>query len=138
MQVRRSMPLGVLEPFDLPRMTPNCERRSVSTTSSQALLMLNNPFVLQQAGKLAERLRAGSQDQAEQINVAWRLVFGRRPTSADVAGAVEFLALGATTAETAAGGVADEKPAAEAGAAVDPLQLWCHALLCSSGFLYAE
>lgn len=137
-QVRRSMPLGVLEPFDLPRMTPNCERRSVSTTSSQALLMLNNPFVLQQAGKLAERLRAGSQDQAEQINVAWRLVFGRRPTSADVAGAVEFLALGATTAGTAAGGVADEKPAVEAGAAVDPLQLWCHALLCSSGFLYAE
>ena len=137
-QVRRSMPLGVLEPFDLPRMTPNCERRAVSTTSSQALLMLNNPFVLQQAGKLAERLRAGSQDQAEQINVAWRLVFGRRPTSADVAGAVEFLAAGATTAGTAAGGVADEKPAVEAGAAVDPLQLWCHALLCSSGFLYAE
>ncbi|MFN9040841.1 MAG: DUF1553 domain-containing protein, partial [Planctomyces sp.] len=69
-QVRRSMPLGVLEPFDLPRMTPNCERRTVSTTSSQALLMLNNPFVLQQAGKLAERLRAGAQEQGEQIETA--------------------------------------------------------------------
>ncbi|HCP11436.1 MAG TPA: hypothetical protein DIT89_03805, partial [Planctomycetaceae bacterium] len=71
-QVRRSMPLGVLEPFDLPRMTPNCERRAASTTSSQALLMLNNPFVLQQAGGLAERLRAGSMDQAVQIDTAWR------------------------------------------------------------------
>ena len=137
-QVRRSMPLGVLEPFDLPRMTPNCERRTVSTTSSQALLMLNNPFVLQQAGKLAERLRSGSQEQGEQIETAWRLVFGRRPTPEDVAGAVEFLAAGVTAAGGPADGAGDGKPAANAGAAVDPLQLWCHALLCSSGFLYAE
>ena len=125
-QVRRSMPLGVLEPFDLPRMTPNCERRAASTTSSQALLMLNNPFVLQQAGGLAERLRAGSMDQAVQIDTAWRLVFGRRPAAEDVAGAVEFLA--------AAGVPAD----AATAAAGDPLTLWCHALLCSSGFLYVE
>jgi hypothetical protein len=137
-QVRRSMPLGVLEPFDLPRMTPNCERRAVSTTSSQALLMLNNPFVLQQAGKLAERLRSGSQEQGEQIETAWRLVFGRRPTPEDVAGAVEFLSAGVTAAGGTADVAGDGKPAANAGAAVDPLQLWCHALLCSSGFLYAE
>ena len=88
--------------------------------------MLNNPFVLQQAGGLAERLRAGSMDQAVQIDTAWRLVFGRRPAAEDVAGAVEFLA--------AAGVPAD----AATAAAGDPLTLWCHALLCSSGFLYVE
>jgi hypothetical protein len=133
-QVRRSMPLGVLEPFDLPRMTPNCERRAVSTTSSQALLMLNNPFVFQQAGKLANRLREVSQDQAGQTETAWRLVFGRRPTAAEQAEATEFLAAGAAAAVPAA----DGQPAAAAEPAVDRLQLWCHALLCSSGFLYAE
>ena len=133
-QVRRSMPLGVLEPFDLPRMAPNCERRAVSTTSSQALLMLNNPFVLQQAGKLASRLREGSQDQAMQIETGWRLVFGRRPTSEEQAEAAAFLAEGAKATVPAPEGT----PAAAAGPAVDQLQLWCHALLCSSGFLYAE
>ena len=53
-QVRRSMPLGVLEPFDLPRMTPNCEKRAVSTAAPQSLLMMNNPFVIQQAELLAK------------------------------------------------------------------------------------
>lgn len=133
-QVRRSMPLGVLEPFDLPRMAPNCERRAVSTTSSQALLMLNNPFVLQQAGKLASRLREGSQDQAMQIETGWRLVFGRRPTSEERAEATAFLAEGAKATVPATDGT----PAAAAEPVVDQLQLWCHALLCSSGFLYAE
>jgi hypothetical protein len=37
-QVRRSMPLGVLEPFDLPQMTPNCEKRAASTAAPQSLL----------------------------------------------------------------------------------------------------
>ena len=133
-QVRRSMPLGVLEPFDLPRMAPNCERRAVSTTSSQALLMLNNPFVLQQAGKLASRLREGSQDQVMQIETGWRLVFGRRPTSEERAEATAFLAEGAKATVPATDGT----PAAAAEPVVDQLQLWCHALLCSSGFLYAE
>jgi len=133
-QVRRSMPLGVLEPFDLPRMAPNCERRAVSTTSSQALLMLNNPFVFQQAGKLASRLREGAQDQAMQIETGWRLVFGRRPTSEEQAEATAFLTQGAKATVPATDGT----PAAAAEPAVDQLQLWCHALLCSSGFLYAE
>ncbi|MFN9041621.1 MAG: hypothetical protein ACK5YO_35355, partial [Planctomyces sp.] len=56
----------------------------------------------------------------------------------DVAGAVEFLSAGVTAAGGTADVAGDGKPAANAGAAVDPLQLWCHALLCSSGFLYAE
>ncbi len=52
-QVRRSMPLSVLEPFDMPRMTPNCERRPSSTASPQALMMMNNPFVVQQSDAFA-------------------------------------------------------------------------------------
>jgi hypothetical protein len=77
-QVRRSMPLGVLEPFDLPRMTPNCEKRAASTAAPQSLLMMNNPFVIQQAELLANRVRekAGT-DPAAQATLAWRLVFGR-------------------------------------------------------------
>ena len=33
-QVRRSRPLSVMEPFDLPRMEPNCKLRGTSTVAS--------------------------------------------------------------------------------------------------------
>ncbi len=52
-QVRRSMPLGMLEPFDLPVMTPNCERRASSTVAPQSLLMMNSEFVVKQAEAMA-------------------------------------------------------------------------------------
>jgi hypothetical protein len=122
-QVRRSMPLGVLEPFDLPRMTPNCEERSASTAAPQSLLMMNNPFVIQQAELLANRVRenAGT-DLAAQAKLAWRLVFGRTPSESDVQSGVEFLTVPDATAETSAAA----------------LNHFCHALLSSNGFLYVD
>ena len=45
-QVRRSMPLGMLEAFDAPGMAPNCERRASSTVAPQSLMMMNNEFVV--------------------------------------------------------------------------------------------
>ena len=43
-EARRSMPLGMLQAFDEPLMTPNCERRATSTVSPQALFMMNSPL----------------------------------------------------------------------------------------------
>ena len=122
-QVRRSMPLGVLEPFDLPRMTPNCEERAASTAAPQALLMMNNPFVIQQADLLASRVRenAGT-DLAAQAKLAWRLVFGRTPLESDVQSGVEFLTVPDATTETSAAA----------------LNHFCHALLSANGFLYVD
>ena len=51
-QVRRSLPLGLLETFDAPAMTPNCDRRTSSTVAPQALLLMNNDFVITQADGL--------------------------------------------------------------------------------------
>ncbi len=122
-QVRRSMPLGVLEPFDLPRMTPNCERRAFSTAAPQSLLMLNNPFVIQQAEFLASRIReSAGEDLTEQVTLAWRIVFGRRPSESDIAAGIEFL----TTTEPT-----PEKVNAS-------LNHFCHALLSSNEFLYVD
>jgi len=122
-QVRRSMPLGVLEPFDLPRMTPNCEKRDASTNAPQSLLLMNNPFVIQQAELLANRIRetAGT-DPASQVTLAWRLVFSRSPSENDVQSGVEFLNLPEATPEiqTAA------------------LNQFCQALISSNGFLYVD
>ena len=115
-QVRRSMPLGVMEPFDLPGMTPNCERRASSTTAPQSLLMLNHPFMSQYAAKLAERLQSHSEDRHEQLRFGWQLVFGRELTPEELQAAVTFLE-----------SISPEDMS---------LSLWCHALLCSSEFLY--
>ncbi len=122
-QVRRSMPLGVLEPFDLPRMTPNCEKRAASTAAPQSLLMMNNPFVIQQADLLANRVRekAGT-DLTAQATLAWRSVFSRTPAESDVQAGVEFLTL------------PGETPEVQSAA----LNHFCHALLSSNGFLYVD
>lgn len=122
-QVRRSMPLGVLEPFDLPRMTPNCERRPVSTAAPQSLLMMNNPFVIAQAHHFGDRLRGLSSDVHTQIRIAWQLAFGCEPTPSEHQKSVAFL--------TAAPGA----PTETAGMSLDE---FCHALFCSGRFLYVE
>ena len=48
-QVRRSLPLSMLETFDAPALNPNCEIRNRSTVAPQSLLLMNNDFVLARA-----------------------------------------------------------------------------------------
>ena len=117
------MPLGVLEPFDLPQMTPNCEKRAVSTAAPQSLLMMNNPFVIQQAEQLASQVREkAGEDPAARVNLAWRSVFSRTPTESDLQSGVEFLNLPDATPE--------EQSVA--------LNHFCQALLSSNRFLYVD
>ncbi len=122
-QVRRSMPLGVLEPFDMPRMTPNCERRTSSTAAPQALLMMNNPFVIQQAEMLATRIRTAGAELPAQVTLAWRSIFGRRPTDSELQEGVEFLTVPAESSPEIANAA---------------LNHFCQALLSSNGFLYVD
>ena len=48
-QVRRSLPLSMLETFDAPLLNPNCEIRNRSTVAPQSLLLMNSDFVLAQS-----------------------------------------------------------------------------------------
>ncbi|QDU36297.1 Planctomycete cytochrome C [Maioricimonas rarisocia] len=54
-QARRSQPVAMLQAFDAPVMETNCERRPVSTVATQSLMLLNGEFILDQAGRLADR-----------------------------------------------------------------------------------
>ena len=131
-QVRRSMPLSVLEPFDLPILTPNCERRPSSTTAPQALLMMNNPFIIRQAGALAARIqREAGADRAAQFQLAWRLVLGRSASDAELRNGVVFLE------QEIAAARADPETTSSDPVRVALARL-CQALLCSNGFLYVE
>src|ERR1019366_8094250 len=91
-QVRRSLPLAVLESFDGPAMIPNCEIRHNSTVATQALMLLNSRFIHEQAGYLAERVRkeAGA-DVRAQVALAWKLAYAAEPSAREVEQAVAFV-----------------------------------------------
>ena len=125
------MPLGVLVPFDLPTMKPNCQLRTFSTNAPQSLLMMNDPFVLQQVESLAEAIfsQVGA-DPARQLERAWQIVFGRQPTDAQQQAGQKFL-----QEQAAAIGKASPQLANPQQAALTHL---CQALVSSNGFLYVE
>ena len=79
--------------FDCPDFSQTVPNRSRSTTPLQSLSLLNSPFVLQQAGLLAKRLRreAGT-DPVAQVAHAWQLTLGRAPTHAERADARRLVA----------------------------------------------
>jgi len=93
-RVRRSQPLDMLQAFDAPVMETNCECRSVSTVSTQALMLMNGDFALQHSAKLAERAARGTgpnDTPAGQIKRAWQLALCRPPTSDELQIAQNFL-----------------------------------------------
>jgi hypothetical protein len=138
-QVRRSRPLGMLEPFDAPLMKPNCELRSSSTVAPQSLLMMNSAFVVEQSDAMAARVEheAGT-DPTAQFQRAWLLAFSRRPSEADTRAGVTFLTEQAALASQSAASVpADPKKTPVPPARVALAQL-CQVLMISNEFLYVD
>jgi mono/diheme cytochrome c family protein len=135
-QVRRSMPLGMLEPFDLPVMTPNCEKRATSTVAPQSLLMMNSALVVQQAQAMAARVRReAGDDPLAQFTRAWQLAYARPPSEAESQAGVAFLAEQTAALQSAAS--TDSSSASEDSSAAALAHL-CHALVISNRFLYVD
>ena len=143
-QVRRSMPLGVIEPFDLATMSPNCDRRTLSTVAPQALLMMNNDLVLRLSEKFAQRVQSEvGDDLVAQVRRAWLLAFGRVADDVVVASSVAFLEKqhqNFLPPETGAAAPATASPANPPPLTPNrqALALLCQALLSSNPFLYVE
>jgi len=82
----------MFEVFDLPDQNVTCPKRYVSTVPTQALTLLNNEFVLKQAGFLAERIRReAGEDAAAQIERAYEIALARKPADEERRLALEFL-----------------------------------------------
>ncbi|HUF63372.1 MAG TPA: DUF1553 domain-containing protein [Verrucomicrobiales bacterium] len=143
-QVRRTLPLTVLEAFDAPVLAPNCEMRSVSVAPSQALTLLNDSFVAEQSLRFADRLmaRTGQAGTSARVREAWMIAFGDEPSPEELRRAEEYLtAQSAQFRQHFAGN--EESPAADRSTndeKADRLALatLCQALLGSSRFLYIE
>ena len=76
---------AVFGAFDCPDLSQVMPKRSRSTTPLQALNLFNSQFMLQQAELLAKRLeREGKDDRTCQLELPFRLCFGRQPDETEL------------------------------------------------------
>jgi Protein of unknown function (DUF1553)/Protein of unknown function (DUF1549) len=102
----------MLDSFDCPDPAVATPQRSVSNTPVQALTLLNNDFVVRQAGILAERIeREAGKEHGAPMERAYDLLYGRKPTENERKIGSEFL----------------ER---------QPLAAYCRVLLNSNEFVY--
>ena len=89
---KRTIPVPMLDVYDKPDTVASCSRRNRSTTSIQALIMMNGSFVEVQSRKFAERLlrEAGPAPEA-QVSQAFQLALGRAPSPTETDAALSFM-----------------------------------------------
>jgi hypothetical protein len=78
--------------FDTPIPFTTIGRRNVSNVPAQALILMNDPFVIEQSRKWAKRILANG-DFTDELRIRHMYVtaFSREPTSAEVSAALSFL-----------------------------------------------
>lgn len=90
--VRRNFVTPMLLAFDFPIPFTTIGRRTVSNVPAQALCLMNNQFVLQQAEHWAKRLtEAGDQPPADRIRAMYISAFASPPTEVELAESLEFI-----------------------------------------------
>ena len=92
LQVRRNFINPMFSAFDYPTPFTTIGRRTASNVPAQALVMLNNPFVIQQAELWAKRVQAAPGSAEDRVRGMYAVAFGRPPTKDELAAATEFLA----------------------------------------------
>lgn len=132
LRVKRSELIPFMTMFDAPEPTQSIGERISTTVPTQALAMLNSPFVRGQAERLATRIKAAGTTVplATAVDQAYRLTFARRPSDAEREQAVAFLASQAA-ATPPAPPTLDKLPDAA-------LVELCHSLLCLNEFVYID
>ncbi|HEV3343823.1 MAG TPA: DUF1553 domain-containing protein, partial [Pirellulales bacterium] len=105
--------------FDGPDCGAVVERRNQSTVAPQALFLMNDPFVLDLAAALAERIvrEVSEEDDSRRIERLYQIVLGRSPTATEVEIGRRLLADSVGT---------------------DGWTRYCHVLLCTNEFVYVD
>jgi hypothetical protein len=122
--IKRSKLIPAMMLFDWPEHLVPIGERAVTTTASQALLFLNSPLGRDCAEGLADRVTAAPGDAP--IRLAYRIAFGRSPTTTEASVAARFLDSQSASYDRA--GWPDPRGQA--------LLDFCQSLLGSSEFIY--
>jgi len=89
-EVRRNFLNPMLLTFDAPIPFNSMGRRNLSNVPAQALILMNDPFVIEQAAAWA-RTTEGDGPVESRIRSMYRSAFGRNPSPAEVHSAEQFL-----------------------------------------------
>jgi hypothetical protein len=131
--LKRQRPVGELEilsTFDFPHPSEITGARPNTTVATQALFLLNAPFVKRQAKKLAERLTNDEPDDEQaRLNRLYLLTVSRPADANEIEAALTFL--DECTQDLGSG----SSPGKARSAAWTQL---CHAVLGSNSFLFRE
>ncbi|MGQ0637435.1 MAG: DUF1553 domain-containing protein [Planctomycetaceae bacterium] len=87
----RSVPDPFMECLDAADPSLLTPRRNTTLTALQALSLLNNRFMVRHAEHFATRVRAISQDPAEQVDAAYELALGRAPHTSEWQALVKYI-----------------------------------------------
>ncbi len=124
---RAAMP-EVLDAFDAADPDFVTGDREVTTVAPQALFMMNSPFVIDQAGRMAARIEAESHAGVSgEVSLAYRLVLGRPANDMEHARALGFI-----------NSFARDDRAGSTRASHDALAAFCQALYASAEFRYVN
>jgi hypothetical protein len=125
--VKRSRLVPMMQMFDAPEAIQSIGARQTTTVATQALAMMNSPFVRQRAEKFAQRVRpkeAGGLAQA--IDDAYLMALGRKPQEAERMRMIDFV----------------QRQLESHGKNPKALDLAlsdvCQVLLCSNEFVYVD
>ena len=92
---RRQLDFPLLAALDAPVFSSPNERRAVSTTPLQALLLLNGDLVNEEAEFFAQRvIKIAGDDRTAQIRTAYEMALTRTPTADELTAATGFLESG--------------------------------------------
>jgi len=101
-QVRRNFLTPMFLAFDYPLPISTIGSRGTSTVPSQALILMNNEFVLDQAEKWAARVtREAGPTNPARVELLFRQAFGRAPEKWEAAESLQFLEKGRPLADLA-------------------------------------
>jgi hypothetical protein len=123
--VRRNFLSPLLLAFDTPAPFSTMGRRSVSNVPAQALILMNDPFVHQQAGEWARQVVARPGSTATRITEMYVSAFGRPPGAEERAACEAFL----------------RRQAEQNGGKVDDPRVWAelaHTLFNVKDFIFVD
>src|SRR5205823_1215574 len=88
---RQNLP-GMFRTFDFASPDQTSAQRFATSVPQQALFMMNSPFAIEQARKLAARPELEAEkDPAKRVEQLYRVTLGRRPTTEEAALGVKFV-----------------------------------------------
>ncbi|MFT5524772.1 MAG: hypothetical protein ACI9G1_004160 [Pirellulaceae bacterium] len=87
----RNQPDSVLAAFDAPDGYSTITERSVTTTSPQALLLINGPYMISRSKAFAKRVHQEASDPRGRVARAYEIAYGRQATADEIDAAAQFL-----------------------------------------------